>query len=273
MIRAIHSYQPDIFITNATWGEVKALPTLIFLRIFYRKVPIFSVYHNGSIYPKAYKNLINRAILRLFARLFHTKNIFVSNHVKSYWKLPGKVISYPISIGAASDNSPSKILNGKIRIGFLGRLSHEKGADIFCQVANSILSTSSDCTFTIGGTGALEPHLIKNYPNLTFKGWIDDKRDFFNHIDLLLVTSRQEGFGLVVTDAIEHKVPVISFRIGGISEILPSQWMVDSLDIDGMVRLVNAFKGNYLEYYNRFLASILAQTRTPREWANSILKI
>ena len=46
-------------------------------------------------------------------------------------------------------------------------------------------------------------------------------KDFYRHIDLLLVPSiGAEGFGLVIPEAAANGIPVIANRIGGIPEAL-----------------------------------------------------
>jgi glycosyltransferase involved in cell wall biosynthesis len=66
--------------------------------------------------------------------------------------------------------------------------------------------------------------LIKEY-NLTesvgFSGWLPAPQDFFSAIDILVMASRHdEGFGLVVAEAMERGAVVVATRSGGAVEII-----------------------------------------------------
>jgi glycosyltransferase involved in cell wall biosynthesis len=54
-----------------------------------------------------------------------------------------------------------------------------------------------------------------------FSGWLPTPQEFFVAVDVLVLASRHdEGFGLVVAEAMERGVAVVATRSGGATEIV-----------------------------------------------------
>jgi len=87
----------------------------------------------------------------------------------------------------------------------------------------------------IAGIGEEESKLKKMVKDLSlefdvkFLGWIN-KEDFFNKIDIFLLTSNVETFGLVTLEAMKYKKPIISTNTDGSLEIIRDG--VDGLIVD-----------------------------------------
>lgn len=109
-------------------------------------------------------------------------------------------------------------------IAFSGRISIEKGPDIFLEVAK-YYTYRDDLYFLVIGDGLLKNEmekLAKKYQvkNITFTGWIDDRESYFDLLcqtKVLIVPSLWvETFGIVILDAYQCGVPVIASNRGGI---------------------------------------------------------
>ena len=111
-------------------------------------------------------------------------------------------------------------------LGSMGRFVEKKGfADWLAALA---LLKQQGIAFRalLGGDGDEAPHLqqlIETY-NLTAEveriGWVADKQAFFAALDLFILPSRIEPFGIVLLEAMAHGVPVISTDADGPREIL-----------------------------------------------------
>jgi glycosyltransferase involved in cell wall biosynthesis len=66
--------------------------------------------------------------------------------------------------------------------------------------------------------------------------------DVFNHLDILVHFRRDEGFGLVLAEAMACKIPVVSVKGGGIDEVITTGitgLLVDSLkEMPGAIRKI-----------------------------------
>ncbi len=84
------------------------------------------------------------------------------------------------------------------QIAFVGRLSHEKGADRFIDIARHI----PDIEFSIYGDGPEKPRLIENAPaNVIFHGHQNDMDAVWCNISALVISSRYEGLPMAALEA------------------------------------------------------------------------
>ena len=103
------------------------------------------------------------------------------------------------------------------QIAFVGRLSIEKGPDIFSNVAKQI----PDGLFTMYGDGPMYDELLSEKPeNITMMGQVASMSDYWTDIKLLCITSRAEGLPLVALEAMSRGIPVVSFEIGGLPSLI-----------------------------------------------------
>ena len=111
-------------------------------------------------------------------------------------------------------------------IGALGRLDEIKGFDVLLRAAAKLRDQGVDFRLRLAGDGPemgalrqLSDHLNLG-DRVEFVGWVCNPGDFLKTIDLFVVPSRYESFGLVVIEAMAAGVPVITSDIEGPCEIL-----------------------------------------------------
>jgi glycosyltransferase involved in cell wall biosynthesis len=133
--------------------------------------------------------------------------------------------SHRLELFKAIERKPS----GQPLICFIGRLSHEKGADISIRALAAIRAAGFEAKLTLAGSGtrkelrelkalAGELHVSEH---CAFAGWLDSTRlcDLLAHADALVVPSVwEEPLGLVALEGAFARVPVVASRIGGIPE-------------------------------------------------------
>ena len=110
--------------------------------------------------------------------------------------------------------------------GAFGRLSPEKGMDIFIDAIAHLRACGIPINGVIGGGGPEEESLRRKVEYLglqdcvRFVGWVKDKRAFFSGIDVFCLSSRTETFPITLLEAMGHGVPCVATRCGGPSEII-----------------------------------------------------
>jgi glycosyltransferase involved in cell wall biosynthesis len=107
-------------------------------------------------------------------------------------------------------------------VGFVGRLEHVKGPDIFVDVAHRC---QLDAGFVVVGSGSLVHELVAlaeagPRDRVAFLGEVPDATPYLQQLDVLALTSRHEGLPLVVLEAAAAGVPVVAFDVGGVREAL-----------------------------------------------------
>jgi glycosyltransferase involved in cell wall biosynthesis len=108
-------------------------------------------------------------------------------------------------------------------IGALGRLHKNKGIDILLR---AFARLGGEARLTIAGDGPERTRLealaaaLGLGGRVEFVGWVSPAADYLATLDLFVVPSRVEPFGLVVAEGMAAGVPVIASRIDGPREIL-----------------------------------------------------
>jgi glycosyltransferase involved in cell wall biosynthesis len=119
-----------------------------------------------------------------------------------------------------------QVLEGCVLVGFVGRLEHEKGPDLFLQIAAMIHNLLPDIRFAMVGDGSMLKELKKVAfqsgleQNIHFVDWIADTTEAYPAFDLIVHTSRNDGTSLVLLEAMASGCPVAGLAIGGVREII-----------------------------------------------------
>lgn len=110
-------------------------------------------------------------------------------------------------------------------VGAIGRLSREKGVDVFLDALALLKSRGTPVKGIIVGEGALETELkelalrLGLGDSVEFLGRIDAMREVYEALDLMVIPSRSEGLPSVLLEALPTGLPVVSTRVGAMIEI------------------------------------------------------
>jgi glycosyltransferase involved in cell wall biosynthesis len=118
-------------------------------------------------------------------------------------------------------------LGNTVKIGFLGRVVHNKGAQFLVKALGLLVNKKKlNCEVLVAGDGrylkALK-HLTFLYglnDKVNFLGYVNDKNQFFSEVDIFCLPSLRETFGLVLLESMAHGIPVIASNIPGIDEVV-----------------------------------------------------
>lgn len=167
--------------------------------------------------------------------------VLTKEEQKRYLKELGNVIVEHIYNPLTFRSKQKSTLRGS-KLLFVGRLDYDiKGLDYLVEIFEKVKIAIPDAELTVVGDGLgrnqFEKQLKKkNLDCCTHMVGLSNKvREHYLQNSVCLVTSRQEGFGLTVTEAMECGVPVVSFKTEGPSEIIEngiSGYLVDKFDID-----------------------------------------
>jgi len=115
---------------------------------------------------------------------------------------------------------------GAVMLGTLGRLHVNKGIDIMLRALAVLRAQGRDVRLRIGGDGPMMGDLrnlaqaMGVQDHAEFAGWIGDVSAFLHGLDLFVLPSRVEPFGLVVAESMAAGVPIVATDIDGPKEIL-----------------------------------------------------
>lgn len=123
-----------------------------------------------------------------------------------------------------------KRLNKKFTIGTIGRLTYQKAQEYFIDMANELLKKDYNFEFYIYGEGEKYneyKEIIEKYrigDRVFLKGYTKNISETIKTFDIFVLTSRYEGIPYVILEAMKESVPVVSTNVGGISEVIRSNF-------------------------------------------------
>lgn len=114
------------------------------------------------------------------------------------------------------------------RVGFVGRLSHEKAPDRFCEIARRCQGLAE---WHVWGDGPMRSELEQVYGNhVVFHGLVTDLTPVWASLGLLWMPSRAEGLPMAALEALSAGIPIAATAVGGLPGLVhPDQtgWLFD----------------------------------------------
>ncbi|MCJ7634053.1 glycosyltransferase [Candidatus Bathyarchaeota archaeon] len=108
-------------------------------------------------------------------------------------------------------------------VGFISRLSWEKGITEFVRSIPYVRSKRNDVTFLIVGDGPLRNQVLSEVSRLEASGrvavipWTDRVASYLRKLRLLVLPSRTEGIPSVILEAMACGTPVLVTPVGGLA--------------------------------------------------------
>lgn len=129
---------------------------------------------------------------------------------------------------------------------FVGRLSVEKGPDLFCELAERASADPqfADIEWHVWGDGAMREGLVAEHGlRVNFHGVATDMEAVWRRVGLLVMPSRSEGVPLAALEAAARGIPVLASRVGGLPAVVEdgrTGWLFECANlVDGMGGLQN----------------------------------
>ena len=138
-------------------------------------------------------------------------------------------------------------------VGFAGRLSPEKGPELFLRCAANILKAWPEAHFAVVGDGPLRAELDRQAERLGlvghvhFTGLCADMPRIYPQFDVLVSSSHSEAMPLAVMEAMASAVPVVATKVGGITDLVEqggTGWLVGARDAEGLAAQVGLLLGS-----------------------------
>ncbi|MBF0274327.1 MAG: glycosyltransferase [Nitrospinae bacterium] len=243
LLKILFSYQPDIIHTHMSKaGLVGRLAGGIY-KIFnpFKKINIFHTFHGNTFegYFSQTKALFFLILEKLLSRLFSNKIIVISHQqfdeICHTFKLDVeekfRIIPLGFDYSLISEEVNKK--NDFFRVGLVGRMAPIKNYAAVIEVAK--LVKNEKITFHIYGScsedelqkfqNAIATNNLEK--NIFLMGNVSDINEIYHNIDMLLLTSINEGTPLSIIEAMFFAKPVVATKVGGVPDLLGMDWTPD----------------------------------------------
>jgi glycosyltransferase involved in cell wall biosynthesis len=210
-----HGYKADIY----TWLALRD-----------SLVPYVSTCHNWlkQNWMVSLYGIADRLVLRKYARV-----VAVSDEVKQTLLKAGvpndriRMVRNGIDLRPFTDAQPSLQREGaESLVGFVGRLSPEKGCDVFLAAAARVLPEFPAVRFIVVGEGPDSEKLERMIDELKIResvqrlGRRDDMPSIYASLDILVSSSRQEGLPMAILEGMASGLPWVATAVGDVPTVV-----------------------------------------------------
>lgn len=130
-----------------------------------------------------------------------------------------------------------------VLVGFVGRLSWEKGPDVFLRMALSVHELRPDVHFVLVGDGMMNATLqaivarFRLEGVVHFAGMQQNMVEVFNEFDIAVSSSHSEAMPFAVMEAMATGLPVVACKVGGVADLIQHEttgYIANDNDYDGL---------------------------------------
>jgi glycosyltransferase involved in cell wall biosynthesis len=273
LVRILRREKPAIVHTHTakagTLGRIAAWIARVPLRVH--------THHGHTLYGyfPSWKTSLFVAVEKLLGRLT-THFVTVSRRVRDDLIAAGMVTSEKITViplgldlaalGALETNK------GRFRkrlglsptvpiVGIVARLVAIKGHQHFIEAARVLLrERGSSQVFVIVGDGELRRHLAEKVVSLglgeriLFVGFQENMAEVYSDLDVLALSSLNEGLPVAAIEALASGVPIVATRVGGVPDLLEgvdSALLVDPANPSALATALQEVLSNLSDYKER----------------------
>jgi len=245
-------------------------------------VPIVVHTFHGHVFqsyfgPRKTRLFINieRALARFSDRIITISPAQHQDIVHTYRIAPSeRVVTIPLGLDLQPFCTARQIYRGQFRsalgissdamlVGFVGRLTGVKDPSLFIEAASLVVEQLPETRFVFVGDGELRPTLEQEVEALgltrqiLFAGWQMVMPAVYADLDLLVLSSLNEGTPVTVIEALATGTPVVATAVGGVPDVIVDQEtgvLVPSGDAEA-------------------LAQAVVRLLRDREWADALARV
>ncbi|QBA20580.1 glycosyltransferase family 1 protein [Chryseobacterium indologenes] len=257
--------KPDLVHANTPKGSLLSI-----IASWITRVPVRVYYIHGLRYQGVTGN--KRKLLVLMEKItcfLATDILVVSNGVKEQVKID-KLTNKNIRLiwngsinGIDLDDFNSEeikeadvegISKDDFVFGFIGRLVKDKGIEelisAFLSLRESISNTKLLVLGNFEGDETLNKKVIENiktHPDIIYQGFQKDIKPYLKLMDIFVLPSYREGFGVALAEASAMKIPCITTNVLGCSEVIINEktgYIIPSRDYESLFQVMKCVTQN-----------------------------
>lgn len=233
--KVVKDFKPDV--AHVQYMAPGALPILILKGLGVKKI-IATTHTGGDIYSKnglRIIRLLSKTCLMAFQCITERaeRSYFGDSHlfdgtIRKHFTIYNNI---PSHIEILSEPRPDKAPNSPIYVGVVSRLEHIKGMDLVAPAFAKAAEENPDLRLLIVGDGSQRQLMERQVEELNiwekavFAGRQPQTalQGYYDRIDILLMPSRSEGFGLTAIEGMARGCVPIVANTGGLPEVVTAE--------------------------------------------------
>ncbi len=279
--KVIKQVKPDLVNTHTSKGGVLGR---LAAKSVSRKMPVVHTFHGHLIYGYFAKyKIFAFTLVERFLALFTDAAASITQEtedslkkLKIGKKVKWQVIRLGIPVNQTTFLAPKN--NNKTNLLWVGRFTDIKDPNYAILVIQELekLSPGKFDLTMVGGGELLEESKAKakSLP-ITFTGWLDKPFESVGYFDLLLLTSKNEGMGLVMLEAANYSKATVARSVGGVGEFVTDNkngFLVTG-NANQMAIKINSLSDEVIEQVGKNCKLVLENDFTDKVMANNYLKL
>jgi glycosyltransferase involved in cell wall biosynthesis len=215
----VQSRNPEVLMLAGSSFTVELLPVLK------RLSPSMKVIDN--LYNTEGHLLLNRKFDQFIDCTVVENSVISETLISTFGATPSTIelVENGVDVKTYTPVLKDPLLNRKLVVSFIGRLSPEKAPDVFVHIAKECLKKNHNLKFILAGPGHLEAQMkhfvraneLENHIEIV--GAICTK-EYLAQTDILVVPSRIDGRPNIILEAFSMGIPVVASAVGGISDLI-----------------------------------------------------
>ncbi len=237
---------PDIVHTHTAKAGASARIAAYLCGLFCRRnIRTVHTFH-GHVFSGYFNRFISAVIIWIERFLMMITDVVIAISETQKWELKEKYriapshkirtkeLGFDLKPFLENDRRKGKfrrdlgINNNTLLIGIVGRLVPIKNHKMFLEAAKIFIRQHTDVNvkFLIVGDGELRHYLLVHLRKLgiesyvRFCGWLKDVSIVYSDLDILALTSLNEGTPVSIIEAMASSVPVIATEAGGVVDLI-----------------------------------------------------
>lgn len=221
--KMVAKYQPDIIHAHDYTASMLSAAA-------HGKAAVICHLHNNRFWIRKFGI---QSISFLLTTHWYKKILLVSDSIENEYIFGNQIrkktmiLGNPIDIRQIQNKSKDYAVHN-YDIAFMGRLSEAKDPQRFIVIINQLVKEGWKGKALMIGDGELKGVIQKEIINLKLqkhiymKGFMENPYPLLKAAQLLCITSKWEGYGLMAAEALALGVPVVSTSAGGLKQIIDS---------------------------------------------------
>jgi glycosyltransferase involved in cell wall biosynthesis len=279
--KVIRQVKPDLVNTHTSKGGVLGR---LAAKSVSRKLPVVHTFHGHLIYGYFAKyKIFAFTLVERFLALFTDAATSITQEtedslkkLKIGKKLKWQVIRLGIPVNQTTFLAPKS--NNKTNLLWVGRFTDIKDPNYAILVMQELekLSPGKFDLTMVGGGELLDQSKVtaKSLP-ITFTDWLDKPFETVGYFDLLLLTSKNEGMGLVMLEAANYSKATVARSVGGVGEFVTDSknGFLVAGSSDQMAIKINSLSNEVIEQVGKNCKLVLENEFTDKVMASNYLKL